>query len=212
VGCSSSEVVDDLIGLMSMNRETDTWNTKVDGFSTRWPNAVDCLEHLDLTRPTAAALQGVTTPPGTALSWSPNTNRDFAALVRPSVTPVKVLPSIEPCCGRSMSWSQNADRDFAAYKLIRSSITPVSLLAGTGPCAEGQGGPCIVTVITNAATISHTDHPPTDGTFYYRLFTFDRAGLSKASNEVESQNEGGWEPTLKTRTPTTLGKPVSPTP
>ena len=75
----------------------------------------------------------------------------------------------------SLSWSQNTDPDFASYKLLRSTSPNVTT------------NNTLIATITNQNQTSFTDANLTPNTtFFYKLFVFDKAGLSTGSNEVSS--------------------------
>ncbi|KKU14645.1 MAG: Glycoside hydrolase family 5, partial [Parcubacteria group bacterium GW2011_GWB1_45_9] len=75
----------------------------------------------------------------------------------------------------SLSWSQNTDPDFASYKLLRSTSPNVTT------------NNTLIATITNQNQTSFTDANLSSGTtFFYKLFVFDKAGLSTGSNEVSS--------------------------
>jgi len=72
-----------------------------------------------------------------------------------------------------LTWTQNNDSDFASYRIYRSTSANV----------DTQD--VLVTVINQAGTTTYTDENLTTAqTYYYRVFVYDRQGLSSGSNEV----------------------------
>jgi len=75
-------------------------------------------------------------------------------------------------------WKQNNEQDFDHYKLVRSEAPGVNL--------DGE----IIAEISKRQQVNCVDNDVTEGrTYYYRLFTFDKGGLSAGSREVSVKVE-----------------------
>jgi hypothetical protein len=73
----------------------------------------------------------------------------------------------------NLSWTKSGEADFAFYQLY-SKDTP-----GVTPSDKS------VKIINDAGTDNVTDFVPGPATVYYRIFVFDRHGLSAGSNEIQ---------------------------
>lgn len=74
-----------------------------------------------------------------------------------------------------LSWTQNNDPDFASYKLYRATSPPVTT------------GSTLVHSEETQANLSFLDENLQENTtYYYKLYVFDRGGLSSESNEVSA--------------------------
>ena len=74
-----------------------------------------------------------------------------------------------------LSWSRSKDEDFAMYRIYRSS----------SPSVKAEGAP--LKIISDRETTSYEDSGVTPGRrYFYRVFVFDRGGLSAGSNEVSA--------------------------
>jgi len=73
----------------------------------------------------------------------------------------------------NLSWSKNQDPDFKSYKIFRETSTGVGLNS------------TLATTITDQSQTSFNDQNLDAGVIYfYKIFVFDRVGLSSGSNEV----------------------------
>jgi len=92
-------------------------------------------------------------------------------------TPVTLsLPSVIDSTTLRLSWSQNEDEDFASYRIFRSQSSPVDTTAGP------------VAIINSQTTTQYDDRGLVPGTqYFYRVFVFDKGGLSAGSNEVSGR-------------------------
>lgn len=79
----------------------------------------------------------------------------------------------------TLSWTKSDDfknPDFNSYKLFRSVSSPVTQ----------SSTPIFSTNNSSTLTFTNTVLSP-NATFFYKLFTFDKAGLSSESNEISAQ-------------------------
>ena len=75
----------------------------------------------------------------------------------------------------NLSWSENTDPDFESYRIFRDTSTGVDL------------NNTLVATITDQSQTSFVDQDLDTGvTYFYKVFVFDKIGLSSGSNE-----EGG---------------------
>ncbi|RMD67300.1 hypothetical protein D6833_00375 [Candidatus Parcubacteria bacterium] len=73
-----------------------------------------------------------------------------------------------------LTWSPNTDLDFEHYRLYRSTTSPVDTTFAP------------IAVINNATTTQFRDFSAQPNiTYFYRIFVFDKWGLSAGSNEVQ---------------------------
>jgi fibronectin type 3 domain-containing protein len=72
-----------------------------------------------------------------------------------------------------LSWTKSTEQDFASYRLYRKN--------SSGVTTSDQ----LVAIINNASSDNITDFVNGSATVYYRIFVFDRHGLSAGSNEVQ---------------------------
>jgi len=72
-----------------------------------------------------------------------------------------------------LSWTRSGEVDFSSYRLYRKS--------SPGVTTSDQ----LVAIINNSNTDNSTDFVPGPTTVYYKIFVFDRHGLSSGSNEVQ---------------------------
>lgn len=76
----------------------------------------------------------------------------------------------------TLSWSKNIDPDFESYRIYRA----------TRPNADLTNS-ILVANITNQNSITFTDNDmQADTAYYYKIYIFDKANLSSASNEVSA--------------------------
>ncbi len=72
-----------------------------------------------------------------------------------------------------LSWTRNNDDDFESYRIYRDDAAGISLADD------------LIAIITEQGTTTNTHYLPSGGPYYYRVFVFDRQGLStSSSNEV----------------------------
>ncbi|MBI5267333.1 MAG: fibronectin type III domain-containing protein [candidate division Zixibacteria bacterium] len=72
-----------------------------------------------------------------------------------------------------LSWTQSGEVDFASYRLYRK--------ASPGVTTADQ----LVAIINSAGTDTINDFVSGPATVYYKIFVFDRHGLSAGSNEIQ---------------------------
>lgn len=77
-----------------------------------------------------------------------------------------------------LSWSQNTDSDFASYRIYRSRTPGI---------IENQ--PPIHIINVNSSTTFTDLGLDRSTTYYYRVFVYDRGGLSAGSNEVQAKTK-----------------------
>ena len=95
----------------------------------------------------------------------------------------------------NISWSQNTDTDFASYKIFRAKSPGVT------------SSSTLVTTITTQSTVTYDDTGlKEDETYYYKVYVFDKAGLSTGSNEVSGKTSKAESPE-----PVTLFNPTNST-
>lgn len=75
----------------------------------------------------------------------------------------------------SLSWSKNQDTDFESYRIFRSTQPGVSATSTLAKTITDQ----------NQTTFLDKDLDPKN-IYFYRIFVFDRAGLSSGSNETST--------------------------
>ncbi|MGH7495681.1 MAG: hypothetical protein ACREOO_25270 [bacterium] len=76
----------------------------------------------------------------------------------------------------TLTWSSSAETDFGSYRLYRSGSSPVDTTSAP------------VTVINSAGTTQYRDASVlANTTYYYRVFVYDKYGLSAGSNEVQGR-------------------------
>jgi fibronectin type 3 domain-containing protein len=76
----------------------------------------------------------------------------------------------------TLTWSPSVENDFANYRLYRSTSAPVDTASAP------------IVVINNAQTTQYRDlSVQANVTYYYRLFVFDKYGLSAGSNQVQGR-------------------------
>lgn len=106
-------------------------------------------------------------------------------IISPNLTCLEILNIIPPQAvvlneptnitqtSLDLSWSQNYDSDFRFYRIYRSINPNVNF------------GAILVAEINNQTRISFNDTNLQAGTtYYYKVFVFDKSGLSSESNEV----------------------------
>ena len=76
----------------------------------------------------------------------------------------------------SLSWSKNEDPDFESYRIFRDTVAGVDL-----------NDTLVATVTDQNQTTFVDEGSDPDSTNYYRVFVFDRAGLSSGSNEENTE-------------------------
>ena len=135
-----SYYVEPLIKGIFSNTNTLLLNSTVNAALDLFPNTQNCLERLDLTRPT----------PVVSSASSDNL----------------VI---------SLSWSKNNDRDFESYRIYRRTSS------GVGTDDE------LISTINDIDQTSFVDNSLDGENFYYKVFVFDKAGLSSESNEVSAR-------------------------
>ncbi len=92
----------------------------------------------------------------------------------------------------TLSWTSSQEQDFSAYRIYRSSSPGVDSLS------------LLDTTITNREVTSWVDHNlEENSTYYYRIFVWDRDGLSSGSNEVSGKTLENLPPQ-----PVVLAQPV----
>jgi fibronectin type 3 domain-containing protein len=75
----------------------------------------------------------------------------------------------------SLTWTKSEEKDFASYRIYRSTSAGVD--------TSDQ----LIVVINQADNTDYSDQNLTTGqTYFYRIFVFDREGLSSGSNEVSA--------------------------
>lgn len=98
------------------------------------------------------------------------------ALVRPPIAVDLAEPTDITESSMILSWSENEDPDFQSYCLYRDTNPDVGL------------DDTLVTTITDRDTLSFEDtNLSSNTTYYYKVFVFDAADLSSASNEVSAK-------------------------
>src|SRR3989344_446907 len=75
----------------------------------------------------------------------------------------------------NLSWSQNSDRDFESYRIYRLTTPGVS----TNSLQVATSTDKLITTFTDYTIAPNT-------TYFYKVFVFDKAGLSRGSNEVST--------------------------
>ncbi len=90
---------------------------------------------------------------------------------------VAVAVTLSDSSTAHLTWTRNHDSDFESYRIYRDTSAGISLADD------------LVAILTDQGTLSYDDFLPfpTESTvYYYRVFVFDRQGLSASSeNEVE---------------------------
>ncbi len=90
--------------------------------------------------------------------------------------PVALSQPVADTLALKLSWSPSTDSDFANYRIYRGMASPVD--TSYAPIA----------IINNAAQTEYRDFSAVQNTlYYYRLFVFDRFGMSAGSNEVQGR-------------------------
>lgn len=80
-------------------------------------------------------------------------------------------PFVEPSFRISLGWTESPATDFSSYRLYRRTTQPVTTSS------------TLIETITGKSTLSAFDTTAAAGTkYYYRLFVFNRSGLSTGSN------------------------------
>lgn len=75
-----------------------------------------------------------------------------------------------------LSWTTSQDNDFADYRLFRSTSSPVDTTVAP------------LVILSSRNVTQYRDVSARNGTtYFYRIFVFDRFGLSAGSNEVQGQ-------------------------
>jgi hypothetical protein len=91
-------------------------------------------------------------------------------------TPVTLVAVATSASSIRLDWSQSIDGDFAAYQLYRGITGDVS---NTSPP---------IAVISAKLTLTFTDHGLDESTeYYYRIYVYDKTGLSAPSNVASAQ-------------------------
>ena len=89
--------------------------------------------------------------------------------------PVTLAVVAESSSRIRLNWSEAADNDFAAYQIYRSKSNTVS----------NDSEP--IAVITSKTTLTYNDDGLDDSTrYYYRIYVYDRTGLSAGSTTVSA--------------------------
>ena len=110
-----------------------------------------------------------------ALETGSNTVSAEVPNVRPPGAVSLRAPSAVSTSRIALAWDESADRDFAAYRLYRNE---------TGTVSEEDE---LITEVTNEREAFWDDEGLTENTtYYYRLYTYDEAGLFTRSNEIEA--------------------------
>ena len=109
-----------------------------------------------------------------ALNEFPNTQNclERLDLTRPA-TVILNTPTNISSTSVTLSWSQNTDRDFSSYKIFRSTNANV-----------GVNNTLIATITSPNQTSLADTNLSSNTQFFYKVFVFDKAGLSRGSNEV----------------------------
>ncbi len=113
--------------------------------------------------------------------------RQVSNIVSPNLTCLEILNIIPPQSvvlnnptnitrnSLELSWSQNYDSDFQFYRIYRSINPNVNF------------GATLVAEIDDRTQTSFTDtNLQTGTTYYYKIFVFDKSGLSEGSNEIKT--------------------------
>ena len=90
--------------------------------------------------------------------------------------PVVLSQPVPDTLSLILTWSPNTDADFAHYRLYRSTTSPVD--TNYAPIA----------IINDAQITEFRDFSAVrNNTYFYRIFVYDKWGLSSGSNEVEGK-------------------------
>lgn len=90
--------------------------------------------------------------------------------------PVVLSQPIPDTLSLKLSWSPSTENDFANYRLYRSTTSPV----------DTSFAPIVI--INNQTQTEFRDFSVVPNLlYYYRLFVFDRFGLTAGSNEVQGR-------------------------
>jgi hypothetical protein len=90
--------------------------------------------------------------------------------------PVVLSQPIQDTLGLKLSWSPSPENDFANYRLYRATTSPV----------DTSFAP--ITIINNQTQTEFRDFSAVPNLlYYYRLFVYDRFGLTAGSNEVQGR-------------------------
>jgi hypothetical protein len=109
-------------------------------------------------------------------------SRQTSANVAPD--PVSVALEIRTTDLR-LTWTRNLDSDFGSYRIYRSTTS----IPATDPAAEN-----LLYIENSQTATSFADQGAVEGTtYFYRVFVFDRFGLSAGSNQVSGARAEGGE-------------------
>ncbi len=90
--------------------------------------------------------------------------------------PVVLSQPVQDSLSLRLTWSPNTDSDFAHYRLYRSTSSPVDTTFAP------------IAIINNASITEFRDFSATANiTYFYRIFVYDKWGLSSGSNEVQGK-------------------------
>jgi fibronectin type 3 domain-containing protein len=113
------------------------------------------------------------------------TGSNELSIVTPSNTlPAPVTVAVSPTADSSLKlvWTESNDDDFATYRVYRSeTIGAISTL---------PSDTLLVNILSDRASATHTEDGLTRS-YYYRVFVFDRGGLSAGSNIVWGPKDFG---------------------
>lgn len=98
--------------------------------------------------------------------------RSARTLVNAAPTGVVLAATLDDTNSVRLTWSRNSEDDFQSYQIYRDTIALVDL---TSP---------LVSLINDRTTDFLSDYLPQRRSYYYKVYVFDRHGLSTGSNEV----------------------------
>jgi uncharacterized protein YcfL len=110
-----------------------------------------------------------------------NTGLSAGSLVESDTTFANVAPTAVKLALQvqdslsSLSWTANDDEDFGFYQIYRDTLPNIS-----------ENGGRLLGIINNSSSTTFSDIRPDSLTYYYRVFVYDKQGMSSGSNEVSA--------------------------
>ena len=108
-----------------------------------------------------------------------NTGLFTASEVSSATTAANLPPTAVKLAARAdslssiLTWSTNNDDDFSSYQIYRGTESEVSQINGK-----------LLTIVNERAITTFTDTRPDSTTYYYKIFVYDKQGMTIGSNEV----------------------------
>lgn len=98
----------------------------------------------------------------------------FSAQLPPRA--VRLSNPVPDSTGLKLTWTVSNEKDFANYRIYRSTTSPVDTVATP------------LTILNDKSATTYRDAAVTPSTtYFYRVFVFDRFGLSAGSNQVQGR-------------------------